>query len=54
MSSRRRLRSTRLLKNHKDDAIKVEGYDSKVDKTDLKLRFAAQSGAFTVTNTLLT
>ena len=32
--------------------VKVEGYDSKVDKTDLKLQgLTAQSGAFTVTNT---
>ena len=31
--------------------VKVEGYDSKVDKTDLKLQgLTAQSGAFTVTN----
>lgn len=32
--------------------VKVEGYDSKVDKTDLKLQgLTAQSGAFAVTNT---
>lgn len=32
--------------------VKVEGYDSKVDKTDLKLQgLTAQSGAFTVANT---
>lgn len=32
--------------------VKVEGYDSMVDKTDLKLQgLTAQSGAFTVTNT---
>lgn len=32
--------------------VKVEGYDSKVDKTDLKLQgLTAQSGAFMVTNT---
>lgn len=32
--------------------VRVEGYDSKVDKTDLKLQgLTAQSGAFTVTNT---
>lgn len=31
--------------------VKVEGYDSKVDRTDLKLQgLTAQSGAFTVTN----